>query len=147
TLRSMGIMIRALVAASLCFVLSECSLKWDAKFDKNTIVDSEQLNLALQQAPANYNFCHWEGCDPGNYCSSGTYVGRIQGGWSPYAGNSGFCWLGINYLCCDPAHIHKGIEENCFDVDRLYRPNGCDGKEIAIQNNAGWLCCNPGTIV
>ncbi|GMS78651.1 hypothetical protein PENTCL1PPCAC_826, partial [Pristionchus entomophagus] len=147
TLHSMGTMLRALIAASLIFAISECSMKWDAKLGKNTIADSEQLDRPPHYASAKNAICHWEGCDPGPYCSAGVFIGRSQRGYNKYAGQTSFCWLGINYLCCNQENVKKDPGTNCKIVDRLWAPHACDGYEIQVEDNGGWTCCMPGTIV
>ncbi|KAF8384575.1 hypothetical protein PRIPAC_73717 [Pristionchus pacificus] len=149
-----GTMLRVLFIAFLIFAISECSMKWDTKTDKDTItnvVDIVEVERIVV-GPQTNGICYWKGgwgCDPGNDCDSGyTYVGRTrQNAYNKWAGEAGgFCWFGVRYLCCENAKVHKNTKTSCVDGGGR---NCDDGYELIFY--ASWngsnLCCETGTIV
>ncbi|GMR33162.1 hypothetical protein PMAYCL1PPCAC_03357 [Pristionchus mayeri] len=152
----MGTMIRVLIAISLLFFLSECSQKYDAKWDKNDIrggpeEDKEYWGV-VGDAPKGNGICYWQGgfwCNPGDYCDTGyTYVTETAGSAnSPLAGESGaMCWLGKRYICCLKEHVKKDPLVSCHsNVGAICKP---DEQLLYYISWTNWAkCCDAGTIV
>ncbi|GMS78388.1 hypothetical protein PENTCL1PPCAC_563, partial [Pristionchus entomophagus] len=145
-----------LIAASLLFVFSECSQKWDTKWDKNVILGGPEENMGdkrvVGDAPKGNGVCYWQGgfwCNPGNYCEEGyRYVSQHkQSTYSQFAGESGaLCWMGTRYLCCLEGHVKKDPLTSC----REGSGPSCKGDE-QLLTFASWTnankCCDAGTIV
>ncbi|GMR56854.1 hypothetical protein PMAYCL1PPCAC_27049, partial [Pristionchus mayeri] len=64
----MGTMIRVLIATSLLFVLAECSLKYDTKWNKKAFIAGQENDLEyvgdVGEAPENKYLCYWDGSAP-----------------------------------------------------------------------------------